>query len=506
MSSDVAARRALDLLSTPIAYWDREEHCVFANTASRDRLGVLAEGLTELTLAAYLGRTVYRAAQPLLERVRAGETRLFERSIDDGRGATMDALVTFTPDVVDGVVQGFTTWIVDRRAWREQDALLNSALQQAQRMESVGRLAGGVAHDFNNMLGIILGRTEMALRRVDAASPTRDDLIEIQRAAERSTDLTRRLLTFARQEVVTPQVVDADAVIGRMMTPLRQVVGARIAVDWLSRAALWPVRIDPTQLEQILFNLCTNARDAIEGTGTITIQTANVTVGDTHPAAEVGAQPGDYVQIGVRDSGRGMERELLPHIFEPFFTTRPLGEGTGLGLSMVYGAVRQNGGVVTVESTPGSGSIFTIYLPREGAADAPTARVIDDAEPRGGSETILLVEDEPGILRLTSRVLHGHGYTVLRAATPSDALMHAAAHEGPIHLLLSDVVMPETNGRDLARRIVDLRPQTRILFMSGYPADIVGSHGILEPGVQFLAKPFGIDALLAKVRQVLDGA
>jgi PAS domain S-box-containing protein len=383
--------------------------------------------------------------------------------------------------------------------------LLEEQFRQVQKMESVGRLAGGVAHDFNNMLGVILGHTELALRQLNHTQPLHGDLVEIQQAAERSTALTRQLLTFARREVVVPQSVDLNETVTNALRMLRRMIGEDIDVKWRPHTRLWPVFVDPTQIDQILTNLCVNARDAIVDVGTITLATANVIVDADHAAVRDGAPPGDYVRLTVRDDGAGMSADTLAHIFEPFYTTKGIGEGTGLGLATVYGAVKQNGGAITVSSAPGEGATFEIYLPRQ-VGSAQSAEVDHAPAPamRGG-ETILLVDDEPALLKLTKRMLEAQGYTVLRAGSPAEAIRLADAHGGAIHLLVSDVVMPTMNGQVLATRLQAGRPALRCLFMSGYPAGVIERRGLLDDDVNFLAKPFLIADLAAKVRAVLDG-
>lgn len=383
---------------------------------------------------------------------------------------------------------------------RKSEALL----AQAQKMDSIGRLAGGVAHDFNNMLGVILGHAEMALAEVDPAAQLHDHLVEIQKAAMRSADLTRQLLAFARRQTVSPRVIDLNETVSGMLKMLKRLIGENIELDWLPGGALWPIKIDPAQVDQILANLCVNARDAIRDVGRITIETANAVLDEADCTPYADALPGHYVMLAVRDTGCGMTPEVRGHIFEPFYTTKGPGAGTGLGLATVYGVVRQNGGFITVESAPGAGSTFRIYLaPHEGAPAPIPAGVSADAV-LPGHETILLVEDEAAILSLGEMVLSRLGYTVLTAATPGDALRLAEAHVEPIDLIVTDVVMPEMNGRDLVKRLMPLYPQVKCLFMSGYTADIIAPHGLLDEGVNFIQKPFTMQLLSARVREMLD--
>ena len=379
-------------------------------------------------------------------------------------------------------------------------------LLQAQKMESVGRLAGGVAHDFNNMLTVILGYAELGLMHLDPSHPVCTSLKEISKTAQRSADLTRQLLTFARKQTVVPKVLDLNSTVAEMLKMLQRLIGEDIHLVWQPAPGLWQVRMDPSQLDQILANLCVNARDAIDDTGRITIETENKTIDTQYHAVNPDALPGEYVRLTVSDDGKGMDKETVLHIFEPFYTTKELGKGTGLGLATVYGAVRQNNGFINIYSEPGQGTAFSIYLPRDtenarGAASRALANIA--AAPRG-QETILLVEDEPAILNLASVMLEEQGYTVLKAVTPGEAIRLAREHPGEIHLLMTDVIMPEMNGRDVARNVQRLHPHIKCLFMSGYTADVIAHHGVLDDGVHFIQKPFSLLTMAATVRDVLD--
>ena len=379
-------------------------------------------------------------------------------------------------------------------------------LRQAHKMKSVGRLAGGVAHDFNNMLSAILGHTELALEQVLPSSPLYDDLIEIRRAAERSAALTRQLLAFARKQTVAPRVVGLNETVEGMLRMLKPLLGEHIELAWRPEPNLWPTRIDPSQLNQILVNLCVNARDAIDQRGTITLETKNITVdAPTSTAEGTILNPGHYVQLTVCDDGSGVDQETLSHMFEPFFTTKGVGKGTGLGLATVYGAVRQNGGVINVTSEPGRGTAFMIYLPRQsGTIPAPRSPSMIPTVLRG-KETILLVEDEPSVMTLTAKLLGRMGYTVLAAATPGEAICLAEQHGGRIDLLMTDVVMPEMNGLELANQLLAQYPHLKPLFVSGYTAEVIANCGVLDEKVRFLHKPFSSQALAVKLREVLDG-
>ncbi len=389
----------------------------------------------------------------------------------------------------------------------EAKASLESRLHQAEKMESVGRLAGGVAHDFNNMLAVILGYTELALQRVESTDPLHADLMEILRAARQSADVTAQLLTFARKQTVQPVVLHLNEQIPQLLSMLQRLIGEHIRVVWHPSASVWPVWLDAGQLATVLTNLCINARDAIADVGTLTLSTENCVLEAGADVLPADAVTGDYVRLTVSDTGHGMDAATQARIFEPFFTTKGVGEGTGLGLASVYGAVTQSGGFVTVASEMDVGSTFHLYFPRrgdEGTAARGSGAIAAAAVGAVWQEAILLVEDEPAILRLATRVLEGQGYAVLAASSPTQALTLAREHAGTLDLLVSDVLMPEMNGRDLAHALSAVRPGMRHLFMSGHAADVMTDAGRLSHGAAFIAKPFSPAALLGKVREVLD--
>ena len=389
--------------------------------------------------------------------------------------------------------------ITDRRRAEDENARMQEQLPQAQKMESVGRLAGGVAHDFNNMLQAIIGYAGLALDQTQGNPELAEHLAEVIRAARRSSDLTHQLLAFARKQTIQPRVLDLNETVASALKMLQRLIGENIEIVWEPAPDLGPVLIDPVQVDQILANLTVNARDAIGGVGQITIATGNRTV----PArADEALAPGEYAVLTVRDTGSGMDAATRSHLFEPFFTTKALGHGTGLGLATVYGIVKQNRGHIAVESEPGHGTVFTISLPRHSAV-AATQKTDAETDVQGGTETILLVEDEEMILRLATRVLERLGYQVIAARRPNQALT-LAAQTARIDLLITDVVMPEHNGRELHALIVPLHPGLRCLFISGYTADVIAPHNVLADGVHFLSKPFPPTSLARKVRQVLD--
>ena len=393
--------------------------------------------------------------------------------------------------------------ISENKQYEAEQERMQKQLEQAQKMESVGRLAGGIAHDFNNMLGVILGYSEMLLDLAEAGHPMHSGLKGIQQAALRSADLTRQLLAFARKQTVAPKVLDLNETVEGMLKMLRRLIGEDIDLAWMPGEELGPVKIDPSQIDQILANLCVNARDAIGDRGKVTIETDNVVFDALYCAEHLGTLPGDFVLLAVSDDGCGMEHEILTHLFEPFFTTKEMGKGTGLGLSMVYGIVKQNNGFINVYSEPGLGTTFRIYLPRYNSQSEGKLKIEAVAPVGTGLETILLVEDEPMILEMTVVMLRRLGYTILPASTPGEALQLAGRHADTIDLLMTDVVMPEMNGRDLAKSLLTLYPDLKCLFMSGYTANVIAHHGVLDDGVNFLQKPFSQKDLATKIRETL---
>ena len=385
-----------------------------------------------------------------------------------------------------------------------ESKLLEEKYLQAQKMEAVGRLAGGVAHDFNNMLGIILGCTELALLETVPNTPMHNNLKEVQKAAGRSADLTSQLLAFARKQTIDPKVLDLNSTVERTIVMLRRLIGEDIDLVWVPAPELWPVKMDLAQVDQVIANLCVNARDAITGVGKVTIETANIILDEAYCAAHTGFVPGEFVMLAVSDNGCGMDPETVNRLFEPFFTTKELGKGTGLGLATVYGIVRQNEGFINVYSELGRGTILKIYIPRYAAGIAEAAGAPSKDFPLGCGETVLLVEDEPGLLSMAEDMLEYLGYNVLTAASPLDAMRLAGEHPGKIHLLITDVVMPEVSGRELAKRLVAIEPGMKCLFMSGYTSNVIAHHGVLDEGVCFLQKPFTMHELALRVREVLD--
>jgi PAS domain S-box-containing protein len=381
---------------------------------------------------------------------------------------------------------------------------LEEEFRQAQKMEAVGRLAGGVAHDFNNLLTIISGYAQLAQDIVAREAPIRSYIDEILKAGDRASALVRRLLGFTRRQALDPQAVDLNSVVKSTEKMIRRLIGEDIDVLTELASGLGVVRSDSAQLEQVIMNLAINARDAMPNGGKLIIETANIELDQNYAQTHLAVSPGPYVLLAVSDTGSGMDAHTRAHIFEPFFTTKEKGKGTGLGLATVYGIVKQSGGNIWVYSERGHGTTFKIYLPRVTSPPVVPEPVVVSTSPPQGSETILLVEDEESIRSLVLSILQAHGYTVLEAGGPLDALEISKNFEKPIHLLFTDVVMPQMSGREMAEQISAVRPDTKVLYMSGYTDQAIAHHGVLAPGVPFLQKPFTPEALAQKVREVLD--
>ncbi len=402
-----------------------------------------------------------------------------------------------TPDGVFAIA--FVTDISQRKNLEEQ-------LLHAQKMEAVGRLAGGVAHDFNNMLTVISGYNQMILDLLSPQDPMRGYAEEILKAADRAAALTNQLLAFSRRQIVQPRVINVNEVLSHTEKMLRRLIGEDVVLSLSLNPLTGNIKADPGHLEQAIFNLATNARDAMPEGGRLTIETTNATLDDTYVRTHLGVVPGDYVMIAVSDTGHGMDVETKRRIFEPFFTTKERGKGTGLGLATVYGIVKQAGGDIWVYSELGRGTTFKLYFPRvsEPVSDAQGSGSVAPAP--AGSETVLVVEDEQGVRDLTGKILKNLGYTVLTAASGSDALEISRKHPAPISVLLTDVVMPHMSGSQLAAELRRNRPEMKVIYVSGYTETTVLDHGVLDPGLDFLAKPFTREGLSRKLREVLGKA
>ncbi len=391
--------------------------------------------------------------------------------------------------------------ITERKRAEKEKAKLEDQLRQAQKMEAVGRLAGGVAHDFNNMLAVIIGYTNLIKTQLSADEPMLKDILEIERAATRSRDITSQLLAFSRKQTIKPKVLDLNDIVMRTQRTLARLIGEDIELKFCPGKDVWRVMFDPSQIEQILINLAANARDAMPDGGKLTIDTANYYLDDLFCKQHIGFKPGHYAMLGMSDNGVGMDKETLAHVFEPFFTTKEFGKGTGLGLAMVYGIIKQNNGFINIYSEQTQGTSIKIYIPRSMEEEKPEP--IDVTPVNLQSGTVLLVEDDDTVRRMTNKMLKAIGYTVLSTAKPQEALSMCETSEVHVDLVLTDVVMPLMSGKELRNKIEALRPGIKTIFMSGYSANVVAERGILEEGVYILQKPFTINELANKIREVL---
>ena len=452
----------------------------------------------------------YASAQPdglppaesmekMIERALAGETLLFERAVHNAEGKDLlcEVRLARLPFTDRNLVRGSFIDITERKKLEER-------LRQSQKMESVGRLAGGIAHDFNNLLTVITGYSELMLSQLEERSPLVKEVEEIKRAGERASSLTQQLLAFSRRQVLQPRVIDLNEVVSRVEKMLRRLIGEDVELRTVPGAGLWSVKADPGQIEQVLVNLVVNARDAMPGGGVLTIETGNVFLDEEYSLGHLPARSGHYVMLAVSDTGVGMDERTKSQVFEPFFTTKESGKGTGLGLSTVYGIVKQSGGYIWVYSEPGKGSTFKVYIPRTEEREDDPRKAVPPVEDLRGEKTVLIVEDEESILKLSSAVLGGYGYSVLAAPGGEDGLRIAGKHEGEISLLLTDVVMPGMGGRELYERILQQRPKIKVLYMSGYTDKAIVRRGVLDPGTSFLQKPFSPISLARKVKEVLE--
>ncbi len=445
-----------------------------------------------------IDREVYKSGKPLF----IPEEQVLRKDGSLGWFQTVKIPYQF-PGSDRPAILGIAVDITDRKQVEEERAHLQDQLSQSRKIESVGRLAGGIAHDFNNMLGVILGHLEIALEETDRSQPLFEHLEEVYEAAQRSAVLTSQLLAFARKQVITPRSLDVNLVIEDLIGFLERLIGEGIQLTWQPDKHPVPARMDPAQIDQILVNLCTNARDAVAGSGRVIIETGRAVLDEDFCAVHEGAKPGEYCLLAVSDDGIGMDRETLAHVFEPFYTTKEVGKGVGLGLATVYGIVKQNQGYIQVYSEKEQGTTVRIYLPwcRDEAAEIVEVPVVEDECTSG--ETILLVEDEPAILKVTAMMLERMGYCVLSAESPGEGLQLAGNHAGSVDVLMTDVIMPGMNGRELADRVRSLYPELRILFMSGYTANVIAEQGILDEGTGFLQKPFSRQGLQEALREVI---
>ena len=443
-----------------------------------------------------------------LEVIDTGRVIEKEEYLDDADGRRFFLAIKFPVFSDDGTVSAvcaMITELTERRQAEEERERLREQLSQGRKMESIGRLAGGIAHDFNNMLGVILGHTELAMLKLGPNDQLYGNLKEVEKAAKRSADLTRQLLAFARRQTVVPKVLDLNETVAGMLKMLERLIGEDIEVVWQPAGNLWPVKMDPSQIDQILANLCANSRDAIADVGRITISTANVSLSSSFCVGHEGCAAGDFVMLSVADTGCGMDKDMIDLLFEPFYTTKEVGKGSGLGLPTVYGIVRQNSGFIKVDSEVGGGTTIRIYLPRHDEVTVHRQEIPAAAKGDPGNATVLLVEDEPAILDMARMMLENLGYHVLTATTPAQAIRLVSDYGGTINLLVTDVIMPEMNGWELSKKLQAIQPDLKRLFTSGYTADVIAHHNVLEETVHFVQKPFTIEALSDKVREALAG-
>jgi PAS domain S-box-containing protein len=500
--SERRLRETLDHMQEGYTILSRDLRYVYVNAAAARHTRLSVEQLLDHTpmelYPGFEGSKIHRALLAAAQ----GQAQHVEEEFIHQDGATGYFDLDLQP-VPEGVVVMSVDVTDKRRAELRRDSL-EEQLRQLQKMEAVGRLAGGVAHDFNNLLSVILGYSEDMLLELEPQHPLRDDLQEIHKASLRAADLTRQLLLFSRQQVLEPKVLDLNEVVTSLNRILARALGGGAELSLLLAPSLGRIRADRSNIEQVCMNLVVNARDAMPRGGKLTIETSNVELDEAFTREHLGTEPGPYVLMAVSDTGVGMDRATRARAFEPFFTTKAPGKGTGLGLSTVFGIVQQSGGGIWVYSEPGQGTTFKVYLPRVDAElDSSRPSVVPAA--LRGSETVLLVEDEEQVRAVARRILERNGYEVLAPAGAEEALRLAGEYPNPIQLLVTDVVMPRISGAELSARLRQLRPQLKVLYVSGYTDGGIGAHGMLEDGASFLQKPFTTDSLARKVRSVLDG-
>ena len=486
----------------------RELPPCFVGASRSDGVHVVAERAAQCATCAVSAHRC-RSSDSMVVRLWSGGQTLgvIHVTLSTGENADADeqSLLLALADDLAFALESLALRAAKERVEAERDAA-HQQLAATLKLEAVGRLAGGIAHDFNNLLSVILSYTTLAIDGLREGDPLRDDLLDIKAAGERGALLTRQLLAFSRKQLLQPVVVGLDGIVDGMVQLLRRLLGEDVELVVVHSPGLWSARVDPGQIEQSIMNLAVNARDAMPRGGKLVIETSNAELDAEYARSHVSVQPGQYVRLTVSDNGCGMDRATSARVFEPFFTTKDKGKGTGLGLSTVYGIVKQSGGNIWVYSEPGHGTAIKIYLPRVlSGTTQPTMAAVPELRHRG-SETILVVEDEEAVRNIALRVLRSAGYSVLAAASGGDALVASERHEGTIHLLLADVVMPRLSGPEVAARLVVERPDMRVLFMSGYTDSAIVEHGALAPGTHFIGKPFNVSDLLAKVRSTLDGA
>jgi len=498
-ASEERFRLLVENLDELVFMADPEGNLTFVS-ASIARFGLAAQDVIGQSYLRFVHPQDVATTRAKLRETLAGKRATAELRVLDGIGKTRFVRISARPvsdgDQVTGV-QGVVTDLTHQRETEEQ-------LRLAQKMEAVGRLAGGIAHDFNNLIMVIASYAELALDAAPPDAALRQDLQEIYKASARAAELTRQLLAFSRRQMLRPRLIDLNALVGGIERMLERLLGEDVQLEFVQGAGLGLTRADPGQIEQVLMNLAVNSRDAMPDGGKLTIRTANVVLDSDFASRHPGTSPGVFVKISVSDTGTGMDAATQARIFEPFFTTKGPGKGTGLGLAMAYGIVKQSGGSIRCESEVGIGTTFEIFLPREVSARAMEIRAAGATPRVTGRETILLVEDEEAVRNVTRRILVAAGYQVLAAPGGAEALKLWAEHKDQVSLLLTDVVMPGMSGRELADRLLAMSEDLKILYMSGYTDEAIVHRGVLDPGTNFIGKPFNTEALLGRVRSALD--
>jgi PAS domain S-box-containing protein len=505
-------RLVIDLNPSFIFAKDREGRFTLVNQAVADAYGSTVEDLVGKTDADFNpnAEEVAHFRRIDLDVLDTGRERFVaEEVLTDAQGRVRYLQTVKRPIVeADGranQVLGVSTDISERKRAEEERARLEESLRQAQKIESLGLLAGGIAHDFNNLLTVINGYANLLESQTPAGDPRRGKIVEVRKAGERAAGLTRQLLAFGRRQRLEARVFDLRDVLGNLEKMLCRLIGEDVRLVWASGLDVPRVKADPGQIEQVVMNLVINARDAMPHGGTITVEVTSAVLDETYAAAHAEVQPGRYAVVAVSDTGVGISPEIQPRIFEPFFTTKEIGKGTGLGLATVYGVVKQSGGHISLYSEPGVGTTFKVYLPAASSSGVAESSACDEPAPRGGTETILLVEDEPQVRELARGILDSQGYRVLACADPRQALDVCDREPGTIDLMLTDVVMPGMNGPELHERLLPHRPRMRVIYMSGYTDCAIVQQGTLTSQTAFIQKPFTPGTLGAKVRAVLDG-
>lgn len=528
---DYALEQAIELTESKIGFiyhYDEDQKEFVLSSWSKDAL--LACTVTQPQISSQLAKTgiwgeVVRqrqaiivndvqSANPLKKGTPEGHVQLFKyMSIPIYKGENIVSVVALAnkttdydqTDILQASLMMDSVWKgIDRMNAQEEHKKINLQFQQAQKMESIGRLAGGVAHDFNNMLSVILGYGQMAVEMTEPRTTLHEYAQEIVTAAVRSANITKQLLAFARKQIIEPKIINLNDIVEDMLKMLRRLIGENINLRWLP-TSIWPVNIDPSQLDQILANLCVNARDAISGVGNITVETETKTFDERYCSEHFGFIPGDFTLLSISDDGCGMDKDVQSNLFEPFFTTKEPGKGTGLGLATVYGIVKQNNGFINVYSEPGEGTTFKIYLPRHSEQASTEVEKREETIRRGHGEMVLVVEDEISILKLTAKMLTNLGYVAVTAKNSNEAINLIKEHGDTINLVITDVIMPVMNGKDLVNLILDIQPEMKCLFMSGYSATVIANQSVLPRGMNFIQKPFSAKELGAKVYEVLKG-